>query len=338
MNNVKRWRLLIAVLFFSMVVLPQSAQADEPIDQAINSLKTNPVYVAEGVQGTTPDTAPQLARRLRDNDHLLIVMLPAPVGVEVSNDLLQTTLTKISDAFEGKKIIGLTIGTSAIAAAPMLPAGTASTLMTRAESVGTNPVETLGTFIVNVHDWQVKNPEPIPPAPPQPAVPLAEQSWFKALVGLAIGAVAGVAIAYAIKLYKRRRESVGDIQFNAPPSVNQWTKELLSLREKINTDDHAMRSAMMRVCTEVEAYFAPTASGHIRPSEEIEKSLKWAKTSVVEVYLKLQNTPTYYRNVDDEKRKRVKAMQLLADRMHNSVVDLRRHDLEDIELDLMDLS
>lgn len=337
MNVVKRWRLFVIALcgISLFVASPASAFAIDTVDDAIASLGSDPVYVSAGAPGTTPDTAPLLARRLRDNDHLLIVMLPAPTDGVVSADLLQTTVTKISDAFDKKKIVGLTIGTSAVAAGPTLPAGTASTLMTRASTVSTNPAEALGTFIDNVHAWQVKNPEPIPPAPPTPPKPITSEWWFWAIMGFVFGTVAFF-VHRAYHFYRRQRqEKVGSIRFLAPPEINQWTERLLQLRFQVSGGDPAMRDAIMRVCQEVDAYFVDRVD--TPPSEDIERSLKWA-ASAIEVYLKIQESPSYYPNAAKEKARRVKGIEQFADRMHNTVVNVRKQDLADIELDLMELS
>jgi hypothetical protein len=320
----------------SFFALPP-AFADGVVDEAIVSLKSNPVFVAEGSPGTTSETAPQLARRLRDNDHLLIVMLPAPVGEEVSDELLKATLMKISDSFEGKKIIGLTIGSSATAVGPTLPAGVVTTMMTRAVTVGTTPAETLGTFIDNIHAWQVLNPEPVPLAPPSPPTPLVGQWWFGAL----LGAIAGTVLFFAVRSIKhyrmRQREEVGEIRFSAPTAINVRIEELLTLRKQIVANDFLMRDAIMRLCREIEVYFAASEPGYDRPTDGVEERLKWA-VNVVKVYLKVQNDPSHYRNVPAEKARRVKGIEQFADRMHDTVVDVLKHDLDDIELDLINLS
>jgi hypothetical protein len=336
-NLVRRWRLFVIALFsMSLIASPAAfAFAVDTVDDAIASLGSDPVYVSASAPGTTPDTAPQLARRLRDNDHLLIVMLPAPVEGVVTADLLQTTVAKISEAFGKKKIVGLTIGTSAIAAGPTLPAGTASTLMTRASTVGTNPTETLGTFIDNVHAWQVQNPEPVPPTPPAPPTPLTSQWWFWGLMGLVFGTAVFFAKRGLVLYRERQRERVGDIRFNAPPTINMWTRRLLELRSQVSSKDYPMRDAIMRVCREIDAYFADRKD--MPPSEDIERSLKWA-ASAIEVYLKIQDAPSYYPNATKEKQRRVNGIEQFADRMHDTVVDVRKQDLADIELDLMDLS
>jgi hypothetical protein len=210
-------------------------------------------------------------------------------------------------------------------------------MMTRAVTVGTTPAETLGTFIDNIHAWQVLNPEPVPPTPPAPPTPLIGQWWFGALLGALVGTGLFFAVR-SIKHYRmRQREEVGEIRFSAPTAINARIEELLALRKQIVTKDFAMRDAIMRLCHEIEVYFAASERGYARSTDGVEERLKWA-VNVVKVYLKVQNDPSHYRDVPGEKARRVKGIEQFADRMHNTVVDVLKHDLDDIELDLINLS
>lgn len=331
MNHVLRWRLLVVTLLGLYLLAPQPAFASDAVDEAITALKASPVYVAAGIAGTSSDTAPLLARRLRDNDHLLIVMLPAQIDDDSTQKLLTTALQRISEAFDSKKIIGLTVGSAARAAGPTLPAGTTTTLMTRAATVGTTPAETLGTFIDNVHGWQTQHPEPIPPEPPTPQSFL----WLWILGG----AIVGGGCSFTLRSYlKRRRATVGNLQFTSPDSVNALLRQLLQLRLRVDSNDERMRRALFRVCAQVEAYFdTATTRESTRAADRIEENLE-AALKVVNVYLKLQKAPDRYRDARATRELITEKIVTFGDQVHDLVVNAHEHDVDDIEIDLMTLS
>ena len=263
-------RRLIAValgLFVALsVAIPASAATS--VDTIVGALQKAPVFVVDGTEGTTSDTAATLTGKLSDGDNIVIVMLPADetLSVEDVNALTQ----KISNGLKGERIVGIAVGAQFAGAASMLPSGTAADLMNRAQTVSTNSVETLTTFIRNVHDWQKNNPDYIPTPKPEKAesgVPV----W-----PFIVGGVLLVTIMLVIFLTTRRRIR-GRVHYTAPGNLNDPVRSMMEYRKRLERDRYwdtyspsinaARRESVERMfvaidatCRYTEAYFKRFAS------------------------------------------------------------------------------
>jgi hypothetical protein len=163
-------RYITKTAFIAVVMLliaTSTVFAQDYITDAVNALKNAPVYVAPGTEGTDNDTAGKLQSMLRNNDNIVLIMLPE--GAETGTDI-STIVVSLSEKLGNKYIIGLAVGKKVIGYAPTLASGIAADQMRRANSVSNDQVTALGTFAQNIHLWQADNPHPTPlQMPTQPS-------------------------------------------------------------------------------------------------------------------------------------------------------------------------
>lgn len=159
-------RALLIFLFVSIFV-PRAvrAQSGNYIADAVEALRSSPVYVAPGTEGTDYDTEAKLKKFLGPEDNIVLVMLPTEAlnGTEVVSIARQ-----ISEGLGNEKIIGLSVGRAVVGYSSILPEGVANDKMQRAVNVSNDPVTALITFAQNIHSYQAENPQPTPPPTPRP--------------------------------------------------------------------------------------------------------------------------------------------------------------------------
>jgi hypothetical protein len=267
----RKMRRLIAValgLFVALsVAIPASAATS--VDTIVGALQKAPVFVVDGTEGTTSDTAAALTGKLDDGDNIVIVMLPADetLSVEDVNALAQ----KISNGLKDERIVGIAVGAQFAGAASMLPTGTANDLMNRADTVSTSSVETLITFIRNVHDWQRSNPDYIPTPKPEKAVS-AVPVW-----PFIVGAVVILVTITLVVFLTTRRRIRGRVHYTAPGNLNDPVRSMMDYRKRLERDRYwdtysppinaARKESVERMfvaidatCRYTEAYFKRFAS------------------------------------------------------------------------------
>ena len=306
-------RLLMAAAF-SLVAAVNAvtfASAVPNANDIIEALQNAPVYVADGTEGTNPDTAGVLLEQLRDNDQVVLVMLPEDPSL--TPETLNALTEKISDGLNDERIIGITVGDQFDATASILPSGTADELMKRADTVSTNAVETLITFARNVHDWQRLNPDLVAP----PADPADAGAWMVWLIGGGVVVIISTVIA-VVMINRRRIRST--VHYTAPSGLNDYVTRLMRLRENLDAQDTRMRHAIEMVCKHTEAYFKRfTAEKRVPLTvKAFERHLDRAEQVITE-YTYASKNPDY---VDDSKLvidDGVQSMEALADIILDSI-------------------
>src|SRR4051812_19978714 len=71
-------RLIVVVLgIIAALSVATPANATTNVDAIISALQKAPIYIGQGTEGTTSDTAASLTSKLHENDNIVLVMLPA---------------------------------------------------------------------------------------------------------------------------------------------------------------------------------------------------------------------------------------------------------------------
>lgn len=240
-------RRLIAVILgiFVALCVATPANAATHVDTIIGALQKAPVYVEQGTEGTTATTAADLKGKLLKDDTVVLVMLPADATFTQSD--VDALAQQISNGLKGERIVGIAVGAQFAGAASSLPSGTADDLMSRAVTVSTNSVETLVTYVRNVHDWMDAHPEAI--AKPKPTkVKGAPILW-----GGIGGGILSVLTFVVISLVNRRRIR-SKVHYTAPAGLNDPVQTMMRIRERLRGDT-VMYDAIELVCRYTEAYF-----------------------------------------------------------------------------------
>ena len=306
------------------VAIPAAAAATA--NDIVGALKEAPVYITSGTEGTNSDTAPSLMSKLYENDNIVLVMLPedSMVVQEDVNELAR----KISDGLKNEKIVGLAIGTQFAGVASILPSGTATELMNRAKTVSTNSVETLSTFVRNVHDWQSAHPEQVAtPKPSKADEPDAFKPWPFA-AGFAIGTVIGVIILVNLNRRRVRKR----VHYTAPAELNNPVRELMRSREQLRENDQ-MRAAIDLVCRYTETYFKrfPAEKKSTDAIKLFNNKLELAQKVVVE-YVYTSKNRDFVTDADDLLARGLESIQGLAETILTSIKDRNNDRLMDYKV------
>ena len=291
------------------------------IAEAVAALQHTPVYVAPGTEGTDRDTTAKLQSRLTKDDNIVLVMLPASAEAELGT--ISTIVGRLSEALGDHRIIGLSVGKKVVGFAPSLPAGTASDLMRRAESVSQDPLTALGTFVQNVHLWQVEHP---PPKPPVPFVPPkdTEIPWFPTV--LTVPALAGYGIYWIIKRRMENEEKKGKTRFNAPDKVGELLAQIARERWKLN--DPELIQVTYQMCLDMEKYFSSFSKDKSRDARAFQDRLKEVSL-VLEKYIEIQNNPRYYKEPGEELNRGKESITGFSEYLLDSIQSGRQADLID---------
>lgn len=164
MKNLLRVLCFVLVLAF---MLPHPVHAGDYVSEAVAALQTSNVYVAPGTPGTDNETAAKLKFFLKEGDGIVLVMLPAEA---MQNTNIFDIARSISEGLNNQKIIGLAVGKELIGYSVLLPEGTVTDMMDRAENITLEPVSTLITFSQYAASWVAKNPLPTPFPTPRPTM------------------------------------------------------------------------------------------------------------------------------------------------------------------------
>lgn len=280
-----RRSLLVALSMVVALMAASTALADN-LNKVVTGLRHAAVYVEPSTPGTTPDTASELTAQLHKGDNIVVVLLPANA---VSGDLTGFA-RKLDQKLGGNNIVGLAAGDQFVAYSTLLPAGTADDLMHNAASVSTNPAETLGTFIGNVHDWQLQNPQQ-PASKPKPAAHAKHGGGFPWwILGFVIG-LALIAGFYLATRHPKQDPISGEefIKFRSP--VRDDLDQIAKLRTSVN--DQALRVMLTQVCTDVEAYFDHYCNSPQDDAGVFRNHLQNLR-KVLEKYVEIQNSPARY--------------------------------------------
>lgn len=282
------------VVLLALLAPDKLLAAGDYISDATAALQHASVYVAPGTEGTDKDTAGRLQTRLKNDDNIVLIMLPSAAESELGVDP-QTIATRLSEELENKRIIGLAVGNNVVGYAPTLPAGVAADKMRRARSVSNDPITALGTFAQNMHTWQAENPTPQPS--PLESVKNGGLSWFWWLVIvipvslLVIGAVIGVVKSSVTETNENRTH------FKAPDQVKDLLATIARKREQIR--DVELNKTLLQMCLDIERYFGASSKDKKRDSVFFKQRL----TEVSEVltkYIEIQQAPRYYENPEAE--------------------------------------
>jgi hypothetical protein len=302
--------IAVAVGLFVALSVTTPAQAATQVDVIVGALHKAPVYVAQGTPGTTSETAASLTGKLFENDTIVLVMLPDNASPDQED--VNTLAQKIDKGLKGKRIVGIAVGAQFAGAASKMPSGIADDLMNRAASVSTNPAETLGTFVRNVHDWQAANPEP---AATSGAKASSGWLWWLFLAPAFI-----LLLVYLlIRLLSNRLRIKPKVRYTAPGTLNELVRTLMRQRNELHERD-PMREAINLTCRYTEAYFKRFA-GERSASDAIVRfgnQLNLA-TKVVKDYSYAIENPEYIDEPDKVSRLGLDSINGLADTILKSI-------------------
>ncbi len=300
-------KLIRVVLVLMVLLAPSSVLAGiDYITEAVKAIELSRVYVAPVTEGTDSFTAGKLQARLRADDNIVLVMLPAAAEKELGMTISEIA-NRLSERLENKRIIGLSVGRKVVGLAPGLPVGVAADQMRRAESVSNDSVTALATFIQNVHIWQAEqqrlNPTPTPRPTPKPiATPAPESSqenglpWYLILVGL-VGFAIAVSVGNLITRGTTDQTGINRTRFKAPDQVKDLLAKIVKERDRVN--DRELKDALYQMCVDIEKYFSSS-------SKEKERDALFFKDRLTEVtkvlakYIEVQQSPRYFYEPEKE--------------------------------------
>lgn len=301
--------IVVALGVFVALSAAAPASATTNTSTVVGALQKAPVYIAQGTEGTDSGTATTLEEKLRDDDNIVLAMLPD--NSKLTQENVDALAKKISNGLKGKRIVGIAVGTQFAGAATILPSGTAADLMERASTVSTNSVETLVTFVRNVHDWQQANPQPTPVSKPAKG----NDSGFALLI--VIGVLVTLIIAVFTFLHNRRIRT--RVHYTAPGGLNDPIKAMMRLREHLSSND-GMYSAIDTLCRYTEAYFKRFTSEKKSSSTVMafNNQLELAQ-KVVEAYVDVRENPQYYYDPSGVMKRGADSIKGLADTVLASI-------------------
>jgi hypothetical protein len=248
-----------------VVIGSTAAHGADAVDTAIAQLKAGAsVYVEPGADGTSLDTTTALKQALKEDDHIILIMLPAAGS---STDTIDQVVRRIDAATDHKFTIGLTQGTRAIGYSTILPDSVASDAMARAKSIAPNQTEALLTYARVIHDWQTAHPSPTASPPPGGNEKQEDFGWK-----LALGSVVGAALAVgAIRLFRRRnagfhaRSIVANLNAS-PPAIRGQLEELLMLGQRVH--DTSLQQEITSIATNVNDFFELSRASNRETSDD----------------------------------------------------------------------
>ena len=322
---------LAALSVFAALLMggPAHAAASPDTGDIIDALHGAPVYIAPGTEGTNNDTAALLEGQMHKGDSIVIVMLPSDANT--SQEELQHVTQQISDALGKNVVVGVSVGSTYDATGPSLPAGTADELMGNAETVSQSPIDTMGTFIRNVHDWEQLHPEQVKTSHEAASHPAGFNP-----APLVIGGVLGVllVVSAGVVIRRRRKTQIHDeVQFNAPHGVGNQIKALMELRSQLLGSDFtyreeprgrgknvtsqpaSMADALQDVCKYTEAYFSRLHPDKRLSSTVRDTYIEHLETiqSVVKRYIDITLHPEYYDTPDADRQNGLESVQGFAE-------------------------
>lgn len=305
-------------------------------DDAVAGLKASPVYIAPGTEGTTPETAGQLLGQLRDDDRIVIVMLPGGALSDYQGGT-SAFLAKLDRSTGGKYIFALSVGDQTIGYSTLLPSGVAADMMRRASSVSVNKIETLGTYARNVHSWQAQNPahpasRPEPKPRPKPVPTSNDDGGSNLLLTFGAAAIALFIIVGVVVSIRHRSRTLGAdyIRFRSPDIVKDRLERVIDLRSRIEDPD--LRSLLLQIARDTEEYFQRNTAKKDADAVAFERHFA-AIEKVISKYIDVQNNQRYFDEPYQLMRRGHEAVAGFGDFVLNSVKRGTRQDLIDFRVD-----
>jgi hypothetical protein len=318
---MRKLRCVLLGVVVGLLAVP-TAQAQTDVNEIAKALKDSPVYIASGVEGTNQDTASQLASQLNGRDNLLLVMLPD------NSDSNPADIARAIDKATGHKyIVGLSVGSEWLtAASTIMPDEVARDLMQRAVDTGTNPVERLGTFARNVHEWQADNPN-------EPASKKKDDDNGSFLLTGLLFLITGFCLVVVFLIRRQYPSAEQEVKLKASPgNVRDILRRIQDLAPKI--DDQRMRNVVIEAITDTEAYFKrSTGSSSLgRDTDTFVNHLNSVE-KVLARYVDVQGFPRYYDNPQALMDKGFEAVKAFNDFVLQSIKDGRKSDLTQFNVD-----
>lgn len=260
-------RSIACVIFCICWVVIGSAAAHgaDAVDTAITQLTAGVrVYVEPGIEGTTSDTTTALKQVLTENDHIVLVMLPADSS---STESIDQVVRRIDAATGHQLIVGVTRGANAAGYSTVLPDSVASDAMTRAKSIAPNQTEALLTYVRVIHSWQAAHPSPTA-SPSSDGTTQPGVEWWRPTIGGVIGAAIGVA---AFQLIRRRnagfraRSVVAGFKAS-PTTIRKQLQELLMLGRQVR--DASLQQEITSIATNINDFFELSHASNRETSDD----------------------------------------------------------------------
>ena len=303
------------VITLLCMATPAYANASPDTGDIVEALQESPIYIAPGTEGTNSDTAAVLEGQMREDDSIVIVMLPSDENTTTSD--LEDLTQEISSGLGDGVIVGVSIGDTYDAYASTLPPGVADELMQNADTVSQSPLDTMGTFIRNVHDWERLHPGQV--VKPEPEGAPAGSEGFNAGVPVSIGSgvLVAVLVTTGVILFKRRRKTRihEDVMFTSPRAINGYVHTLMELHDQLASPEFERREnkrrdkkkgfdsslvrmadALVDVCKYTEAYFS-----RLHPDKRLSSSVRdtyiehlQTIETVVKRYMDMTLNPDFY--------------------------------------------
>lgn len=322
---MQRFAVFVLALFCGFATVNQ-AHANV-VDDAVDSLKQTPVYVAPDIEDSSSQTNQELSSLLNEGDNIAIVMLPQEAGdpTEIAKD--------IQKALGGKRILAVSVGQEfAVSSSTHLSNEEARDLMHRASRIAANPIETMSAFVRNVHDWQIKHPEPQPERKSKSSQSDGSINIFlpMILIGLVCGAVG------ARVLFGRNRQSSRDPFEDSPEDVRKLLQEIASFARRIS--DGNMRMLVERVCVDVNEYYkrnATTGQADLKVFPDLLGEVKEVIDRYVVIQTDVANNRGYYYTPHDPKQllnSGYESVEDFAERVAQSISNGMTKALEDFTL------
>lgn len=288
---MKRFLLSLAVMLAVVLGIASPVGAEDYMSEVTNGLKHSPVYIVPQTEETNATTASSLKGVLYGGDGILLAMLPSAAETSLGTDA-QSFVARLSERIGGRHIIGVTVGDLAIGYSSVMSSGIASDLMHRAASVSTNPVETLGTFVRNVHDWQRLHPKSKDALHPHKS-----SVWRYVWAGSLCISVVSLALYYVsvARIRQRTRVMTSRKRFRAHRSVNPMLTQIARLRDQVNDSD--LRGLLDQCCVNVERYFMRYSNDRFGDALVFQDHLT-RLTTLLHKYIEVQNNRGDYRSPD----------------------------------------
>ncbi|HSX00744.1 MAG TPA: hypothetical protein VLF67_00755 [Candidatus Saccharimonas sp.] len=287
---MRRTGIIAAFAAAVLLVVAAPAHAGTYLDEAASALQHSQIYVSPAA-GASPNAQSELSAQLRHGDNLYIALLPAAASAETNGDV-QAFADQLSQHLGGNAIVAVGIGRDIRAvAAKALPSGVAADLAQRASGVSTSALEALGTFIVNVHNYQDQHPEAVVTGGSGSG---GGGTWIIFLVvALVLLGAAGGFWFYRTRIYSPDAEP--KIKLSAPNQMHDELRDILALREHIA--DRSLRDLITQMVKDTQEVF--TRLGVNSPSEVSTATVTFEThlqnvRDVLKQYIDVQNNPRYY--------------------------------------------
>jgi hypothetical protein len=278
--------LLPLVACWMALCVTSTAVAADYVSQVAQGLDNASVYIDPSTENITADTGTDLARMLHADDSIVLVMLPESANAGIDGDL-QSFAAQVAEKTGRQMIIGIAIGGTTYGYSNTgMPSNEADDKMQRAASVSTNTVETLGTFVRNVHTWQRQHPEEVAST----ASAKGGLPWYVWAAGIFF-------LSALIVFIVGRKVSTGSTinesrkRFTAPEQIRDLMAQMAHMREDVY--DAQLRSTIYQCCVDIEAYFKKYSSDKQQDAVVFQHHL----SNIVEVlrkYIDVQDNERYY--------------------------------------------